>query len=76
MIQPKQIRAIVKAEGKLVDVPMSCNMHELGLSNDQLKSIQRRCLRMFNRTVSIIYFSDTIYDITDRINKKAEKEKA
>lgn len=74
MITPETMRSIIKAETKLAEIPMNCTMQELGLTNAQLEAIQRRCLRMLKHTPSIIFFRDTVYDITDRINKKPAKE--
>lgn len=67
-ITSNHVAALVKAEGKLQSAPHNETMHELGFSNDQLRKIQLRIAKCFNKTVSTIFFQDTIYTITDRLN--------
>jgi hypothetical protein len=69
-ITAQDVRAVVKVQTNLKDIPMDATMHHLGLTNAQLQQVQSRLIKMFNRTVSTIYFSDTIYTLTDRINGK------
>jgi hypothetical protein len=69
-ITAQDVRAVVKVQTNLKDIPMDATMHHLGLTNAQLQQVQSRLIKMFNRTVSNIYFSVTIYTLTDRINGK------
>jgi len=69
-ITTNHVAALVKAEGKLQSAPHNETMHELGFTNEQLRKIQLRIARAFNKTVSTIFFIDTIYTITDRLNGK------
>lgn len=69
-ITTNHVAALVKAEGKLQAAPHNETMHELGFSNEQLRKIQMRISKAFNKTVSTIFFIDTIYTITDRLNGK------
>lgn len=73
MIEEQRIRAIVKSVGKLADCPMGATMIELGLKNSDLQKIQQMILRHYQRTVSDIFYLDTVYTITDKLNKKPQK---
>lgn len=69
-ITTNHVAALVKAEGRLASAPHNETMHELGFTNTQLVKIQARIAKAFNKTVSTIFFTDTIYTITDRLNGK------
>lgn len=69
-ITPEDIKALIKSELSLKqDFPMDMNFHELGFTNQQLKRIQMRFVKSLNRTVSTIFFSDTILTLTARLLK-------
>ena len=70
MIESERIRAIVKSVGKLAECPMDATMSQLGLKNADLQKIQHMILRHYQRTVSDIFYMDTVYTITDKLNKK------
>lgn len=70
MITTNHVAALVKAEGKLATIPHNETMMDLGFSNEQLRRIQTRIAKTFNKTVSTIFFIDTVYTITDRLNGK------
>lgn len=69
-ITPADVRGVVKAQTHLKDVPFNTSFRDLDLTNAQLQQIQSRLIKIFNRTVSTIFFSDTIYTLTDRLNGK------
>jgi len=76
MIEPERIRAVIKSVGKLSDCPMGASMHQLGLKNADLQKIQYMIARHHQYTVSDIFYSDTVYTITDKLNKKPQRENA
>lgn len=49
-ITTNHVAALVKAEGKLQSAPHNETMHELGFTNEQLRKIQLRIARAFNKT--------------------------
>ncbi len=69
-ITPERVRAVFITETKLKDVPLNVEFHDLGATNQNLKQLQGRLAKEFNKTVSTIYFRDTIYTLTDRLNAK------
>lgn len=69
-ITEHHVRAVVKEKSNLKEVPLDATFFDLGLTNAHLQQIQARLSKLFNRTVSHIYFTDTVYTITDRINGK------
>lgn len=69
-IRETHVRAIVKVKTNLSDIPLNATFHDLGLTNAQLLQVQTKLIRTFNRTVGTIFFSDTIYTITQRLNGK------
>ena len=69
-ITAADVRGVVKAQTHLKDVPFDATFRDLDLTNAQLQQIQSRLIKIFNRTVSTIFFSDTIYTLTDRLNGK------
>jgi len=70
MITPESVGTIVKRIGKLSEAPMSVELNDLGITSEGLRKIQIAFSNHFNYTVSEIFFSDTIYTLTDRLNKK------
>lgn len=69
-ITEHHVRAVVKEKSNLKDVPFDATFFDLGLTNAHLQQVQARLGKMFNRTVSTIFFTDTVYTLTDRINGK------
>lgn len=68
-IKDTDVRAIIKLQTNLKDVPLNATFNELGLTNAQLQQVQAKLIKTFNRTVGTIFFSDTIYTVTQRINE-------
>ena len=52
-------------------MPLNESFASLNLTNAQLVAVQSRLAKIFNRTVSTIYFQDTVYTLTDRLNQSA-----
>lgn len=69
-ISDTRVRSIIHSCLNRVDVPMNVSFNDLGFSNSDLQNIQRALVRHFNRTVGTIFFADTIYSLTERLNGK------
>lgn len=69
-ITPEKICALVKSELHLKNVALDESFHDLGCTNADLLKIQNRINKAFARTVSTIYFIDTVYSITERLTTK------
>lgn len=69
-ITPDQVRAVVLAQTSLQSFPLNEPFINLGLTNAQLVAVQAKLAKLFNRTVRTIYFKDTVYTLTDRLNEK------
>ena len=69
-ITPEKICALIKSEMKLAELPMNESFYDLGFTNADFIRIQNRINKAFARTVSTIYFIDTVYSITDRLTAK------
>lgn len=68
-ITEAKVRAVVKSALNLAEAPMNKTMHELGCSNADLVKIQQRFARAFNKSVSTVFFSDTIFSLTEKLTK-------
>lgn len=71
MISPESVSSIVKRIGKLKEAPMNLELNDMGFNNEGLRKIQIAFTTAFNFTVADVYFTDTIYTLTDRLNKKS-----
>lgn len=70
-ITPDAVRAVVLSQTRLQTMPLNEPFASLNLTNAQLVAVQSRLAKIFNRTVSTIYFQDTVYTLTDRLNQSA-----
>lgn len=69
-ITEERIKAIVKRELKIVEVPMNVGLGDLGASHTNLISIQNKICTTFGRTVRSLRFIDTIYTIHEQLTTK------
>ncbi len=68
-ITDNTVQTVVKNTMKLEVVPMNISFHELGLHNADLIKVQQRLAKTFNKTVSTVFFTDTIYSLTERLKQ-------
>lgn len=71
-ITAPRIAALVKSVAQLKTAPNDASLYDLGFTNDQLRTLQNRISKQFNKTVSTIFFQDTIYTLTDRLNENTK----
>ncbi len=70
-ITENTVKTVVKETVRAAEpFPMNMSFHELGLHNADLVRVQQRLAKVFNKTVSTVFFTDTIYTLTERLNGK------
>lgn len=61
------VASIVQDVTGIVNIPLTEQFVDLGITNFQLQRIQISFVRNFNRTVTSLKFSDTVQSVTDRL---------
>lgn len=73
-ISEATVRTVIKNTLNLKQAPMNESFYELGCSNADLIKIQQRLARVFNKTVSAVFYNDTIFSLTERLTKQKSYE--
>jgi hypothetical protein len=70
-IDEARVKALIKKEIRSKqDFPSNETLSNLGCTNAQLLAIQRSFSQAFNKTVATVFFSDTVYTLTDRLKEQ------
>lgn len=69
-ITAEKICALIKSELKLTQLPMDQTFHKLGFSHGELIRIQNRIAKAFGRTVSTVFYGDSVNSINDKLTSK------
>lgn len=69
-ITTERISALIKSELQLQELGIDETFLNLGFSHDDLIKIQTRIAKAFSRTVSTVFFTDSVVSITRALNTK------